>query len=311
MTFPLPLMSEYCPMSRDSIDNANKQNAGGDDAAAHSALGREAYVFGGALKDSVLAAAHNPWSLAKVGIGAGLGLGLTLLESRVPPLAVALQAVGLSSAFSALPGFIRDGKTATDVWLKTWNGTGNLNADRTSMRGISDGIVDFGLLGAGSVVSPAVRAYQLAPRSRAASIVPWYSPPGLPPTVEMTHNFADGLINVGQITTNVVRADGSTYVGHSAGFALKGEDGLFLGAAHTLDGANKTRIEFPFGGNYAVDLLGVDKEKDMALMRLVNPDFKLPGLKLSESELRPGQPTMLVGFPFDREVSASMSYFRR
>jgi S1-C subfamily serine protease len=298
-------------MSIDSTDNANKQNGGGE-PTADSALGREAYVFGGALKDSVTAAAHDPWSLAKVGMGAALGLGITLVESRVPPLAVALEALGVTAALNALPGFIRDGKTAADVWSRTWNGTGNLNADRSAMRGIGDGIVDFGLMGAPAMVSPAVRAFQLAPRAQAASFIPWYSRPGIPPTLDMTAGFADGVINVGQVTTEVSKG-GTNFLGQNAGFALAGEDGLFLTAAHSLADAKKTIIEFPFGRNYAVDLLGLDKEKDLALLRLVNPDatFKLPGLKLSESELRPGQQAMAVGFPIGRGLSASMTSLKR
>lgn len=77
------------------------------------------------------------------------------------------------------------------------------------------------------------------------------------------------------------------------------EAGTVLTNAHVVDGAHTVIAKLYDGQRVKVEVLGIDSYSDVALLRLVGVEGKIPFLRLGTSDtLRIGQRTLLIGNPF-------------
>jgi len=83
--------------------------------------------------------------------------------------------------------------------------------------------------------------------------------------------------------------------GNGSGFFIS-EDGLFISNAHVV--ANATKIEVRTGaGKQRATVLQIDKEKDLALLRVTIPKGSVPALTISTNVATLGAQVFTIGYP--------------
>jgi S1-C subfamily serine protease len=103
-----------------------------------------------------------------------------------------------------------------------------------------------------------------------------------------------------------VATDGSeTDVGVGTGVVIV-EDGTILTNIHVVQGAKKIGIVFADGSLSEADVIAVQPEDDLAVLRAkVVPDDLFPATMRSTSDLKPGDHVVAVGYPFGIGPSAT------
>ncbi len=90
--------------------------------------------------------------------------------------------------------------------------------------------------------------------------------------------------------------EGPRRTGLGSGFVLE-SDGYIVTNEHVVDGADSVSIRFSDGESYDADVIGVDAETDLALLKIDADD--LPSVTLGDSDgIRVGEDVIAVGNPF-------------
>ncbi len=97
------------------------------------------------------------------------------------------------------------------------------------------------------------------------------------------------------------------------GFLVQGVDGssdriFVFTAAHVVMGANKIRVRFADGEQRTVDVLKIDRKKDIALLKFregSEPDRPHNAVTLSSRELSDGEPVLAISGAFGFGLSSS------
>jgi S1-C subfamily serine protease len=77
------------------------------------------------------------------------------------------------------------------------------------------------------------------------------------------------------------------------------DDGTILTNLHVAAGAEQLGVEFWDGTESLADVIGIEPEQDLAVIRAhVLPDDLMPATLASTRNLRPGDRVLAVGFPF-------------
>ncbi len=84
--------------------------------------------------------------------------------------------------------------------------------------------------------------------------------------------------------------------------------GDILTNAHVTEDATKIMVSVPTGQTYPATVVGVDKIRDLAVLR-IRPEQPLPAAKLGNADNSPpGSWVMAVGFPFGAELDPALRY---
>jgi len=80
--------------------------------------------------------------------------------------------------------------------------------------------------------------------------------------------------------------------------AVVHEDGYIVTNAHVVENANKIKVIFSDGREFAASVVGIDQQKDLAIL-LVSTETKLPSLRLGRSDdLMIGETVIAIGNPY-------------
>jgi S1-C subfamily serine protease len=94
----------------------------------------------------------------------------------------------------------------------------------------------------------------------------------------------------------VPRGSGTGFVWH--------ESGLIVTNYHVIAGANRMRVTLSSGEDYDAELIGSAPEKDLAVLRLLEPPDELVTLPLGDStELAVGRKVLAIGNPFGLDTT--------
>jgi S1-C subfamily serine protease len=90
------------------------------------------------------------------------------------------------------------------------------------------------------------------------------------------------------------RSDQPTAGGSGFVFA---SDGLILTNSHVVEGSSKVQVALPDGRDYVADVLGLDPDTDIAVLKITAPD--LVAVRFGDSRaLRAGQLVIAIGNPY-------------
>ena len=94
-------------------------------------------------------------------------------------------------------------------------------------------------------------------------------------------------------------------LGFGSGFIIEGR-GLIVTNQHVIDSSANITVRLFDGAEYSAEMLGIDEESDLALMR-IKPKKRLSPVKLGDSDqLRVGDWVMAVGDPFNYDHSVTV-----
>lgn len=92
--------------------------------------------------------------------------------------------------------------------------------------------------------------------------------------------------------------------GLGTGFIIE-KDGHIVTNAHVVDGARSVEVTFQDGTSKDAEVIGMDKDTDIALIK-VKTDKDLPTIPFGDSNaLRVGEPVVAIGNPFGLGISVS------
>ncbi|GAB5414806.1 MAG: trypsin-like peptidase domain-containing protein [Congregibacter sp.] len=94
----------------------------------------------------------------------------------------------------------------------------------------------------------------------------------------------------------IPRGSGSGFVWH--------ESGLIVTNFHVIANANRMRVTLQDGSDFNAELIGAAPEKDLAVLRLIDPPDDLATLPLGDStELSVGRKVLAIGNPFGLDTT--------
>jgi putative serine protease PepD len=105
-----------------------------------------------------------------------------------------------------------------------------------------------------------------------------------------------------------VRVSGAVSAGSGTGFVID-KGGVIVTNAHVVKDAQAVSVRVEDKGDYVdADVLGVDEQSDLAVLRVAGAGSKLKPLRLADSDkVQVGDATLAVGFPLGLNRSASAS----
>lgn len=87
--------------------------------------------------------------------------------------------------------------------------------------------------------------------------------------------------------------------GTGSGVVIDGEKGIVLTNFHVIGGANKIEVMLENEGVYEAQLVGLDPQDDLAVLKIIKPPKGLQGLDFGDSsKLEVGQRVVAIGNPF-------------
>jgi S1-C subfamily serine protease len=94
----------------------------------------------------------------------------------------------------------------------------------------------------------------------------------------------------------IPRGSGSGFIWH--------ESGLVVTNFHVIDGARRVQVTLSDGESYAAEVIGQAPEKDLAVLRMLEPPEELESLPLGDStELAVGRKVLAIGNPFGLDTT--------
>ena len=110
-------------------------------------------------------------------------------------------------------------------------------------------------------------------------------------------------VNPSTVTVLTGMSDGSAMVGTGVIFT---EDGYILTNAHVIAGGSECYVVLDTGENYRAWLLGLDEEKDLAVIKINAKD--LPAAEFGDSDaLTVGDPVYAIGNPLGVELRGTLT----
>lgn len=87
--------------------------------------------------------------------------------------------------------------------------------------------------------------------------------------------------------------------GSGSGVIVDAEKGLVVTNFHVIKGAEQVKVTLSSGKSLEVELVGEDRDNELALLKLINPPSDLTALPLGDSSsLEVGQSVVAIGNPF-------------
>jgi S1-C subfamily serine protease len=113
--------------------------------------------------------------------------------------------------------------------------------------------------------------------------------------IHAVERVAPAVVSIDVSKTGTARRS-PAQAGSGSGFVFA-TDGLILTNSHVVDGASAIDVILPDGRDYSADLIGQDRDSDVAVVRISAPD--LAGVEFGDSQaLRPGQLVIAIGNPY-------------
>jgi S1-C subfamily serine protease len=101
--------------------------------------------------------------------------------------------------------------------------------------------------------------------------------------------------NPGVVAIQVLTETGD---GLGSGFVID-KDGHIITNFHVIDGVSDLEVDFPSGFKVRGEVIGTDKDSDLAVIKVDAPAEELHPLPLGDSsEIKVGQPVVAIGSPF-------------
>ncbi|MGE3151255.1 MAG: S1C family serine protease [Nitrospiraceae bacterium] len=117
-------------------------------------------------------------------------------------------------------------------------------------------------------------------------------------TVRLYERVAPATVSLFTASTGLNGVTGSSGVGFGAGFILDGE-GTVLTNAHVVAGATTIIATLYDGRKVAAELVGIDPQTDVAVVKLDSVKGQLATVRLGDSDgVKVGQKVLVVGSPF-------------
>jgi serine protease Do len=214
----------------------------------------------------------------------------------VPILAAALLAGGCSKAPEAPPHAGAPGQAAGGPSAPSAAAISNANAQSAPQAVSGQAIPDFTAIveaNKAAVVNITATINAGAGRSGAPRLPPGAEPPDEDqdnPLSEFFRRFQGQMPPVPQ-------------QGMGSGFIV-GANGVILTNAHVVEGADEVRVKFTDRREFKGKVVGVDKQTDIAVVRIEAKD--LPTVKLGDpSKIRVGEWVLAIGSPFGFENSVT------
>jgi len=127
----------------------------------------------------------------------------------------------------------------------------------------------------------------------------------LPDDQELLDHYSRAVIRAVEIAgPSVVKIDADKR-GSGSGF-LFAPDGLIVTNSHVVDRAATVTASLPDGSQGRADIIGEDRDTDLAVLRVNIPGGPLPWVRFGDSSaLRPGQVVVAIGNPYGFQHSVT------
>lgn len=95
-----------------------------------------------------------------------------------------------------------------------------------------------------------------------------------------------------------------TASGHGSGFCIS-KDGVIVTNAHVVEGVNNIEVKFNKGLSFEAEVLKIDSEKDLALLKVPGNGYQT--LRITESKPELGEEIVIIGTPAEEFLEQSIS----
>jgi serine protease Do len=101
---------------------------------------------------------------------------------------------------------------------------------------------------------------------------------------------------------------GPVFDGKGSGVVIRA-DGYILTNGHVVEGAEKIKVKFKDGKQYAAVVRGVDRQSDIAVLKIEGEGKSFPAAKLGDSaKTRVGEFAIAIGAPLDLDYSVTFGH---
>ena len=129
------------------------------------------------------------------------------------------------------------------------------------------------------------------------TLTPWPTTAGLVTSAEETQ-LIDLYARVNNSVVSILVEVGTQGFAQGTGFVFDTE-GHIVTNQHVVDGGSNIEVDFPSGAKYHGEVIGVDPDADLAVIKLQDVTEPLTPLPLADSDqIRVGQRVVAIGNPF-------------
>ncbi|MFK8040721.1 S1C family serine protease [Congregibacter sp.] len=162
-------------------------------------------------------------------------------------------------------------------------------------RALAKGLVPLLLLGAGTAFTEEARDYLSFATEDEANSTEIFSKAS-PAVVYVTTTTLRRRSRFSMDVMEIPKGSGSGFVWH--------DSGLIVTNYHVVADANRMKVTLQDGNSYLAELIGSAPEKDLAVLRLLEPPSDLTTLPLGDStELSVGRKVLAIGNPFGLDTT--------